>query len=62
MSYDLRRGTLAEGIAVVLARVHGARASNPEYLERCAVCFLAGFCEQCPAKSSDGARHAGYPG
>lgn len=27
------------------------RAGNPEYLERCAVCFLKGVCEQCPAKS-----------
>jgi len=24
---------------------------NPEYLRRCAVCFLKGLCEQCPAKS-----------
>ena len=27
------------------------KASNPEYLKRCAVCFLRGLCEQCPAKS-----------
>jgi radical SAM protein with 4Fe4S-binding SPASM domain len=27
------------------------KASNPEYLRRCAVCFLKGLCEQCPAKS-----------
>ena len=27
------------------------RATNPEYLRRCAVCFLKGLCEQCPAKS-----------
>jgi MoaA/NifB/PqqE/SkfB family radical SAM enzyme len=27
------------------------RATNPEYLKRCAVCFLKGLCEQCPAKS-----------
>ena len=27
------------------------RATNPEYLRRCAVCFLHGLCEQCPAKS-----------
>ncbi len=26
-------------------------AGNPAYLQRCAVCFLKGFCEQCPAKS-----------
>jgi MoaA/NifB/PqqE/SkfB family radical SAM enzyme len=27
------------------------RATNPEYLRRCAQCFLKGLCEQCPAKS-----------
>lgn len=26
-------------------------AENPEYLRRCARCFLKGLCEQCPAKS-----------
>lgn len=29
----------------------GLCAENPEYLRRCARCFLKGFCEQCPAKS-----------
>ena len=24
---------------------------NPEYLARCARCFLMGLCEQCPGKS-----------
>ena len=27
------------------------RTTNPDYMRRCAVCFLKGFCEQCPAKS-----------
>lgn len=27
------------------------RAVNPDYLRRCAHCFLKGLCEQCPAKS-----------
>ena len=27
------------------------KATNAEYLHRCAVCFLKGLCEQCPAKS-----------
>lgn len=26
-------------------------ATNPDYLQRCAKCFLKGLCEQCPAKS-----------
>jgi len=32
-------------------RLRQTRAANPEYLRRCAVCFLKGLCEQCPAKS-----------
>jgi MoaA/NifB/PqqE/SkfB family radical SAM enzyme len=32
-------------------RLHELRATNPEYLRRCAKCFLKGLCEQCPAKS-----------
>ena len=31
--------------------VRQMRATNPDYLKRCAVCFLRGFCDQCPAKS-----------
>ena len=27
------------------------KAANPDYLRRCAVCFLKGLCEQCPARS-----------
>ena len=27
------------------------RSVNPDYLSRCAVCFLKGLCEQCPGKS-----------
>lgn len=29
------------------------KATHPDYLRRCAVCFLKGLCEQCPAKSWD---------
>jgi len=32
-------------------RLRDVRASNPDYLRRCAVCFLKGLCEQCPGKS-----------
>jgi hypothetical protein len=31
--------------------LHAMKATNPDYLSRCAVCFLNGLCEQCPAKS-----------
>jgi pyruvate-formate lyase-activating enzyme len=32
-------------------RLRETKATDPEYLRRCAVCFLKGLCEQCPAKS-----------
>ena len=32
-------------------QVRKMRSHNPDYLRRCAVCFLKGFCNQCPAKS-----------
>ncbi|MBI2440284.1 MAG: radical SAM protein [Lentisphaerae bacterium] len=51
LAYDLKNGSIREALKVVLSRVRGMRAANPEYLERCARCFLQGLCEQCPAKS-----------
>lgn len=48
--FGAQRVTLAEA----LTRFKGLRdlrATNPEYLARCARCFLKGFCEQCPARS-----------
>jgi radical SAM protein with 4Fe4S-binding SPASM domain len=33
------------------ALLRDLRATNPDYLRRCAHCFLSGLCEQCPAKS-----------
>ena len=49
--YDLRHGTLREAMTEFFPRVRQKRATNPDYLERCARCFLKGLCEQCPAKS-----------
>jgi radical SAM protein with 4Fe4S-binding SPASM domain len=33
------------------SRLQTLHATNPDYLRRCAVCFLKGLCDQCPAKS-----------
>jgi hypothetical protein len=44
----------SEAISDALAsfkNLHKMKATNPSYLRRCAVCFLKGLCEQCPAKS-----------
>jgi hypothetical protein len=32
-------------------RLRRLKAQNPDYLRRCARCFLKGLCEQCPGKS-----------
>ena len=51
LTVDLKKSTLKEAVASGLSRFKEMRAANPLYLERCALCFLRGFCEQCPAKS-----------
>ncbi|MBM3130267.1 MAG: radical SAM protein [Chloroflexi bacterium] len=40
-----------ENALIQFTALHDLRATNPEYLRRCARCFLKGLCEQCPAKS-----------
>ena len=51
LCYDLRAGSLREGLDFFARTLGGIQAENPDYLERCAACFLHGLCEQCPAKS-----------
>jgi len=46
----LRSASIADALAH-FSRLRDLGASNPEYLSRCAKCFLKGLCEQCPAKS-----------
>lgn len=51
---ELTADVLASSVAVALEGFGGLkemRATDPDYLRRCAVCSLKGFCEQCPAKS-----------
>ena len=49
--YDLSKGSLRDALTDFFPRVREMIATNPEYLNRCARCFLKGLCEQCPAKS-----------
>lgn len=49
--YDLKKGSLKEALTKFFPKLRQTRATNHEYLARCARCFLKGFCEQCPAKS-----------
>ena len=45
-----KRSALSE-VLDSFKKLREIKATNPEYLLRCAVCFLKGLCEQCPAKS-----------
>jgi radical SAM protein with 4Fe4S-binding SPASM domain len=49
--YDLKKGSLKDALENFFPKLRGMKATNPEYLKRCARCFLKGLCEQCPAKS-----------
>jgi radical SAM protein with 4Fe4S-binding SPASM domain len=52
MVYDLLNGSLKDALTNFFPRLREeTRALNPDYLARCACCFLKGLCEQCPAKS-----------
>lgn len=50
LTVDLAEKTLAQALDH-FSTLREMRAANPEYLRRCARCFLKGLCEQCPAKS-----------
>lgn len=50
-AYNLRKGTLKDAMINFFPKIREKKAANPEYLGRCAKCFLKGLCEQCPAKS-----------
>jgi MoaA/NifB/PqqE/SkfB family radical SAM enzyme len=49
--YDLKKGSLKEAVTHFFPSVRGMKATHPDYLARCARCFLKGLCEQCPGKS-----------
>jgi len=49
--HKLRSGSLREAHESFFPEIRKLKAKNPEYLLRCARCFLKGLCEQCPAKS-----------
>jgi radical SAM protein with 4Fe4S-binding SPASM domain len=49
--YDLEKGSIKSALTDFFPRLLKMKASNPDYLARCARCFLKGLCEQCPGKS-----------
>lgn len=48
---DLSKSSLREALTEIFPRIRELKTNNPEYLRRCAQCFLKNLCEQCPAKS-----------
>jgi radical SAM protein with 4Fe4S-binding SPASM domain len=51
LTRDLRRMPLADALEDLRTALRNLHATNPDYLRRCARCFLKGLCEQCPARS-----------
>jgi len=51
MVCDLRTHSLRYALTELFPRLRETQAANPDYLRRCAHCFLKGLCEQCPGKS-----------
>ncbi|MFH1478499.1 MAG: radical SAM protein [Candidatus Omnitrophota bacterium] len=49
--YDLKKGSLRDAVINFFPKIRKIKAKDPEYLSRCARCFLKGLCEQCPGKS-----------
>lgn len=49
--YDLKKGSLKEALVNFFPNMRKIKATNREYLRRCAQCFLKSLCEQCPAQS-----------
>ena len=48
---DLNKVSLKTALSETFPAMREIKAANPDYLRRCARCFLKGLCEQCPAKS-----------
>lgn len=51
LCYNIRQGSLRDALTRWFPGLRDMKAENPDYLMRCARCFLRGLCEQCPAKS-----------
>ncbi|MBN2399939.1 MAG: radical SAM protein [Candidatus Aminicenantes bacterium] len=51
LTYDLLKGSLEDALTRHFPTLKGMKAQNPDFLQRCARCFLRGLCEQCPAWS-----------
>lgn len=51
MVYNLKNGSLKDAVDNFFPKLLKTKVTNPEYMFRCAKCFLGGICKQCPGKS-----------
>jgi hypothetical protein len=49
--YNLKSGSLRYALTKFLPKLSRRTTSNPDYLSKCARCFLRCICEQCPGQS-----------
>ncbi len=49
--YDLKKSSLRDALTGFFPGLRRMTAENPDYLHRCARCFLKSFCGQCPGLS-----------
>ena len=49
--FDLKTGSLGQAVSDFFPELIRRKALNPEYLERCARCFIRLLCDFCPARS-----------
>jgi radical SAM protein with 4Fe4S-binding SPASM domain len=49
--YDLKSGTICDAMENFFPKIRQLKVQNPDYLDRCAGCFIKGLCDQCPAKA-----------
>jgi len=47
----IKNGGLRNALVDFFPKIRQMKAEHPDYLNRCAVCFIKSLCEQCPAKS-----------
>lgn len=51
LTLNLTRGGIRNALEAFFPRALAVKARKPDYLRRCARCFIKGLCEQCPARS-----------
>lgn len=50
-AYSLIDGTIHDALKKFFPEIRKLKATNSDYLARCAKCFIKGLCEQCPGRS-----------